>query len=65
MSRFHRDDDLEFFGSNEDVTAGEQHKRNNLKSISPSKHAKEDVKGKESLEEAALASLRKRMAGRE
>jgi hypothetical protein len=61
MSRFHRDTDLESFDSKADVTAGKHHNQPSpLQSTSEVKcnSAKED-------EEAAMASLRKRMAGRE
>lgn len=61
MSRFHHDTDLESFDSKADVTAGKHHNQPSpLQSTSEAKcrSAKED-------EEAAMASLRKRMAGRE
>jgi hypothetical protein len=66
MSRFHRDDDLDHFDSTVDVTAGEQHqKRLQSNSVSPVKRSRDGVDKQEGDKDAAMASLRKRMAGRE
>lgn len=62
MSRFKRDDDLESFDCNVDVTAGEHHRQSKVKS---SNGQQSKGSGGQADEEAALASLRKRMAGRE
>lgn len=65
MSRFQRDDDLDLFDSAVDVTAGEQHRVRQSESASPTKQSR-DVNSIQAADpEAAMASLRKRMAGRE
>lgn len=63
MSRFHRDVDLERFDSTSDVTAGEQRRQD--RSVPNSFLAEMKRSRNEEDEEAAMASLRKRMAGRE
>ncbi|UZJ54632.1 hypothetical protein CBS101457_003952 [Exobasidium rhododendri] len=61
MSRFHRDDDLQHFDASVDVTAGVQHLERQSASISPTKRTVESSSDVD--QEAAMASLRKRMAG--
>lgn len=63
MSRFQRDDDLESFDHNVDVTAGEHHRQSKT-SIHNNVQKGKGISGQAN-EDAALASLRKRMAGRE